>query len=454
MTASILVVDDIEANRRLMHAKLESRYYTVFLAGNGETAIESAVRHQPEIILLDVMMPGMDGYEVCRRLKSHPSTRHIPIVMQTALTDRDDRLRGLEAGADDFLSKPVDDFALFARLEALRRYNMVAGELRSRDAASARSEFISEFEQELLEKPANALVIDENNTEARSLAKVLQSAGHSAKTWADAKDAGIRFKSLDVVLLALSDQTHDALKLCAQLRTMKEARDFAMIVTCHPDDQTQAYEALRIGASDIITSPVDPLELQARVRTQTRRKRFIDILRRRVDRGMELSVVDPLTGLYNRRYMLERLQLWMQRTGQGERPLSIVAFDIDHFKRINDQYGHEAGDDVLRRFSDRLRTNIRPKDIACRPGGEEFLIIMPETAEDVAITGAERIRHAVAEAAFPLEREGADVHVTVSAGVASYEGGDGALADFLHRADQALYRAKQNGRNRIESLAA
>ncbi|MEL6858418.1 MAG: PleD family two-component system response regulator [Pseudomonadota bacterium] len=454
MTASILVVDDIETNRRLMHAKLESRYYSVFLAASGEAAIESAIRHQPDIILLDVMMPGMDGYEVCRRLKSNLSTRHIPIVMQTALTDRDDRLRGLEAGADDFLSKPVEDFALFARLEALRRYNMVAGELRSRDAAGASSEFISDFEQELLEAPSNVLVIDQNNTNARMIAKALQAAGHTAKTWGDAKDAGIRFKSLDVVVLALSDQSHDALKLCAQLRTIKEARDFAMIVSCHLKDRAQAYEALRIGASDIILNPLDPLELQARVRTQTRRKRFIDILRRRVDRGMELSVVDPLTGLYNRRYMLERLQLWMQRTGPNEKPVSIVAFDIDHFKPINDKYGHEAGDDVLRRFSDRLRTNIRPKDIACRPGGEEFLIIMPETDEDVAIAGAERIRHAIADIPFPLEREGAEVSVTVSAGVAAYHGGDGALADFLHRADQALYQAKQKGRNRIESLAA
>ncbi|MEL7042049.1 MAG: PleD family two-component system response regulator [Pseudomonadota bacterium] len=454
MTASILVVDDIEANRRLMQAKLEAKYYTVFLAADGEGAIESAIRHQPDIVLLDVMMPGMDGYEVCRRLKSNLSTRHIPIIMLTALTDKDDRLRGLEAGADDFLSKPVEDFALLARLDALMRYNMVADELRTRETAGNRSEYLSDFEQEMLIRPASVLIIDQNNLEARRIAKALATVGHMSETWKDASASGLRFKGIDIVVLALSDQTHDALRLCAQLRTLREARDFAIIVTCHPDEQGKALEALRIGASDIILTPLDMLELQARVRTQTRRKRFIDIMRRRVDRGLELSVIDHLTGLYNRRYMLERLQLWMQRSSLNDQPVSIVAFDIDHFKAINDAHGHEAGDIVLQDFSERLRTNIRPKDIACRPGGEEFLVIMPETAEDLAAVGAERIRHAIASEPFWVERSNSEISVTVSAGIATHSGEDGLLADLLHRADQALYQAKQNGRNRIECVAA
>ena len=157
MSACILVVDDIEANRRLMQAKLEAKYYTVFMSADGAHAIDSAIRHQPDIILLDVMMPGMDGYEVCRRLKANLATRHIPIVMLTALTDQEDRLRGLEAGADDFLSKPIEDFALFARLEALTRYNVVANELRTREAVGSRSEFLSDYEQEMLSQPAHIL---------------------------------------------------------------------------------------------------------------------------------------------------------------------------------------------------------------------------------------------------------------------------------------------------------
>lgn len=454
MTASVLVVDDMEPNRRLMQAKLEAKYYTVFLAKDGPNALESAAHHQPDIILLDVMMPGMDGYEVCRRLKSNPATRHIPVVMLTALTDRDDRLRGLEAGADDFLSKPVDDFGLFARLEALMRYNMVAQELRTRDAVGSHHEFLSDFELEALEKPASVLVIDQNNAEARRTAAALKNVGHQAETWIDAQASGVRFQDIDIVILALSDQRHDALKLCAHLRALKESRDFSMIATCAHTDQAKGLEALRIGASDLITSPIDVLELQARVRTQTRRRRFVDILRKRVDRGLELSVIDHLTGLYNRRYMLERLQLWMQRSNSDEAPVSIVSFDIDHFKAVNDKFGHEAGDLVLQNFASRLRTNIRPQDIACRPGGEEFLLIMPETRAEMAEIGAERIRDAIAAKPFYLKREDVNIKVTVSAGIATYRGEGGLLADFLHQADQALYKAKQNGRNRIETMAA
>ena len=454
MTATVLVVDDIEPNRRLLQAKLEAKYYTVFLAENGEQAIESAVQRQPDIILLDVMMPGMDGYEVCRRLKRMPQTRHIPIVMVTALVNVEDRLKGLQSGADDFLSKPIDDIGLFTRIETQMRFNLVANELRVRGRRNASVTQFSEYEKERIDAPSNILVIDQDNSEAGRVAAALEGLGHTAVTWGDASDGSVEFRDLDLVIVALSGQDHDALKLCAHLRTLKEAREFSIIVTYDPSDQADALEALRIGAADLISTPLEMAELQVRVRTQTHRQRYIDILRHRVDRGMELSVIDPLTGLFNRRHMLERMQVWMQRSRKDEPSLTIVAFDIDHFKSINDRFGHEAGDDVLRAFSERLRMNIRPKDIACRTGGEEFLVIMPETELALALKSAERIRHAIANGPFVNERTGEDIKVTVSAGVASHQGESELLADLLHRADMALYQAKQNGRNRIENFAA
>lgn len=454
MTATVLVVDDIEPNRRLLQAKLEAKYYTVFLAENGERAIESAVRLQPDIILLDVMMPGMDGYEVCRRLKNMPQTKHIPIVMVTALVNIEDRLKGLQSGADDFLSKPVDDFGLFTRLETQMRFNMVANELRVRGKRNAPVTHFSDYEKELINAPSNVLVIDQDNAEARRVSAALTTMGHTAVSWRDASEGKIEFRDLDLVILALSGQDHDALKLCAHLRTLKEARDFSILVTYQSSDQTQALEALRLGAADLISAPLELAELQVRVRTQTQRQRYIDVLRHRVDRGMELSVIDPLTGLFNRRHMLERMQVWMRRSREDEPSLTVVAFDIDYFKSINDRFGHEAGDDVLRAFSERLRMNIRPKDIACRVGGEEFLVIMPETEMELALKGAERIRRAIASEPFVNECTGQAIDVTVSAGVASHQGQSELLADLLHRADRALYQAKQNGRNRIENLAA
>lgn len=454
MTARILVVDDIEANLRVLQAKLEAKYYSVSLAQSGQIAVQRAISELPDIILLDVMMPGMDGYEVCRQLKSNVRTRHIPIVMLTALTDRDDRLRGLEAGADDFLSKPVDDFALFARLEALARYNAVADELRMREAANPRTANLSETELKLLARPGSILVVDQDNHAARRVTTALKRVGHEAESWIDAQAAGVKMKDIDLIVFSLSNQRHDALKLLAKMKSLRESRDFSIIVTCDQSDHERAAQSLQIGASDIILTPLDMQELQARVSTQLKRKRFLQILRQRVDTGLELSVIDQLTGLYNRRYMLEHLQSWMQRAGHSGEAVSIVAFDIDHFKSVNDAFGHEAGDLVLQKFAERLRLNIRPKDIACRPGGEEFLVIMPETSSDLATQGAERIRHAIAAEPFFAERNNQSIHVTVSAGVASYSSEGELLADFLHRADQALYKAKQNGRNRTERLAA
>lgn len=454
MTARILVVDDIEANLRVMQAKLEARYYFVTLAQSGQAAIDMAVQELPDIILLDVMMPGMDGYEVCRRLKANVKTRHIPIVMLTALTDRDHRLRGLEAGADDFLSKPVEDFALFARIDALNRYNLIADELRMRDATNPQDTALTEPERRLLSQPGRLLIVDQNNSEARRIAEALKRVGHEAETWADAQESGKTFKDVDVMVLALSDQGHDALKLLARMKSLRDSRNFSVIVTCSNADHETAAQSLRIGASDIILTPLDLQELQARVATQLRRKRFLQILRQRVDSGLEMAVIDSLTGLFNRRYLLESLKLWMSRSAQDHKPISIVAFDIDHFKSVNDAFGHEAGDVVLQEFADRLRSNIRPKDIACRPGGEEFLVIMPETSSEYAMRGAERIRLAIAAEPFLVERTQQDIHVTVSAGVATNTGSGETLADFLHRADQALYKAKQSGRNRSVALAA
>ncbi len=456
MSARLLVVDDILANRRLMQAKLEAKYYSVLLAENGVEALKIAAEDQPDIILLDVMMPGMDGYEVCRRLKADPQTAHIPVVMLTALNETADRVRGLEAGADDFLTKPVDDFSLMARIGALNRYNAVAMELRKREANGMRAGALAEEEMQGLERGANILLIDSSSSSMQSIRDPLQDAGHRVLTLDEAdKAADGRNSNLDIVLLGLSHQAFDPLRLCAHFRTTDATRALSIIVMATSADRELAAQALELGASDIIQTPVVAEELLARVVTQTKRRRYVDILRRRVDRGLELSVVDQLTGLYNRRYMTNQLALWMKRASLGSQPLSVISVDIDHFKQVNDKYGHDAGDRVLVQFADRIRTNVRPKDIVCRPGGEEFLVIMPETTGDLAGRAAERIRKSVAAEPFALDDLGQQkLGVTVSAGVAAYAGEDDTVADMLRRADLALYEAKTAGRNRVTNIAA
>ena len=453
MSSRILVADDIEANRRLLQAKLEVNYNVVLLAENGLRAIDIAETEQPDIILLDVMMPGIDGYETCRRLKNNPRTAHIPVVMVTALSDVEDRVRGLESGAEDFLTKPVSDFALNSRITALSRYNTVASELRQRQASGVAAGALDEQETIELGRPARIFIVDENPRSSKRSAEILRSAGHDVATMLESGNmAGLGDGGVDILLLSISGQSFDALKICAHFRMRESMRAISIILACEPHDQQRAAQGLELGASDVISVPVDPQELLARVRTQSRRARYIEIMRQRVDRGLELSVIDQLTGLYNRRYMMNQLSQWMQRSVVGGTPLSVVALDIDHFKRVNDRWGHGTGDDVLREVAHRLKANVRPLDVVCRPGGEEFLVIMPETPGDLACAAAERVR--VAVAGEPFRVSGLELDVTLSAGVSTLQGGQDTPADLMGRADKALYDAKSQGRNRVASLAA
>lgn len=454
MSARILVVDDNLANRRLLQARLEAKYFEVVLAENGQQALDMVAKQMPDIILLDVMMPGMDGYEVCERLKSDPKTAFIPIVMVTALSQQEHRLKGLTCGADDFVTKPFDDFNLMTRINALLRYNSVASELRQRESSGANiGGFESDVEANEMERASRVVVVDQNERRAARIKADLRQAGHQAVTLQDT-GGDLTSRGIDVMILPLDQQGFDPLRLCAQFKMAERTRTVAILIVCDESNRDQAMRALELGASDVINAPIDRQEMLARVQTQTRRTRYIEILRRRVDRGIELSIIDPLTGLYNRRYMMNQLNQLLNRSAHSDNPVSIAAFDIDHFKAVNDTYGHDAGDVVLEEFARRLKENVRPMDIVCRQGGEEFMVIMPETRGDMACFAAERIRRSIAEAPFKVSASHLSLNVTVSAGVATEEARSRTTDELLKRADEALYKAKDSGRNRVESVAA
>lgn len=460
MTARILVVDDIEANRRLLQAKLEARHYSVCLASNGQEALEKAQAEAPDIILLDVMMPGMDGYEVCRRLKAQRATRHIPVVMVTALSAPEDRVRGLEAGAEDFLTKPVDDFLLQARLNTLMRYNRTVRELRglgpgAEDGGPAGEAAQAHEAEAGAARPARIFLIDDNPRRSAALAGVLRGQGHIAVTLLEAQSLGVLARErADVLIVSLLARSFDPLALCAGFQADEVTRAVPLLLICDPQQPGAAVRGLELGASDLITAPVDPQELIARVRTQTRRTRSAEILRQRVDRGLDLAATDPLTGLINRRDMVARLEASLRSAEMTASPVSVMMLDIDHFRLINTTYGHAAGDAVLQQLATRLRGAVRPEDMACRPGGGVLLVILPGLAGDLACTLAEGLRAAVAAGRFSLPGGARQIGVTVSAGVSAWLGPQDTARALLARAEAALSAAKSAGRNRVESRAA
>lgn len=449
MSARILVVDDLEANRRLLEAKLTADYYEVLMAQRGEEAVQLAKREKPDLILLDVMMPGgIDGYEACRRLKAQPETRHIPVVILTTLDDRDNKVRGLQAGAEEFLTKPIDDVQLMARVKSLLSLKVVTDELRAREANGKRLGVIGEeLRPDPLEQlrlsAGNVLVVDDNATQIKRI-KAALGIEHRISVLGETPDSS----PPDLVVVSVTSKSFDGFRIIARMRSGTPTRHLPILAVVDADDPKRAIRALELGAHDIIVRPIDEDEIIARARTLMRRKRYMDALRARLDQSLELAITDQLTNLYNRRFINAQLGPMVQRAQCGGDIVSVMVIDIDHFKRCNDTYGHDVGDAVLREFAVRLATNTRPSDYACRMGGEEFVVIMPRTSGDIACLAAERLRRSICSAPFCIPSL-TPLDITVSIGVAcSVQAAD--TADLLlKRADEALYEAKNAGRNRV-----
>ncbi|WP_417417599.1 PleD family two-component system response regulator [Hoeflea sp.] len=457
MTARILVVDDIPANVKLLEARLLAEYFEVLTAADGMTALTICDQTPVDLILLDIMMPGIDGFEVCERLKQNPRTAHIPIVMVTALDQPADRVRGLKAGADDFLTKPVNDLQLMTRVKSLIRFKALSDELRLR-AETARGmglETLLAPHQGKLDEPGMVLLVESRANTQDRMSRALSGV---AEITAIADPQAALFEAADkpyeLVIVSSSLEDYDPLRLCSQLRSLDRTRFIPMLVVAEQGEEDLVIRALELGVNDYLLRPLDPNELVARSVTQIRRKRYSDRLRASLSESVEFAVTDALTGLNNRRYLDTHLATLVDRSNRRSRPLSVLITDIDFFKSINDTHGHEGGDDVLREFAKRVRGAVRGADLACRYGGEEFVVVMPDTTFEIAAQVAERLRDAVAGAPFRIAASGVAAPVTTSVGIATLEA-DGEGADsLLRRADKALYQAKNNGRNQVVGQAA
>jgi len=457
MTARVLVVDDIPANVKLLEARLSAEYFDVITAMSGAEALAICERAECDLVLLDVMMPDMDGFEVCRRLKANPATHHIPVIMVTALDQSSDRVRGLEAGADDFLTKPLPDLALIARVRSLSRLKMVTDELRMR-AVTSRDIGIESPERDAVAdtgRGGRVFIVDDRPASYERIASVL-GGEQSVEVEADANDALFRAAegNYDLVIISLGLENFDALRLCSQVRSLERTRNIPILAIAEPDSNARMVRGLEIGVNDYLMRPIDKNELLARVRTQVRKRRYTERLRDNVQLSIEMAITDALTGLFNRRYMESHLATLIEQAAARGKPLTALILDIDYFKSINDTHGHDAGDDVLREFALRIKRSIRGIDLACRYGGEEFVVVMPETDMAVAAMVAERLRRRIAADPFAIQQGARTIPVTISIGIAALRGKEDDAAKLLKRADQALYRAKRDGRNRVVPEAA
>jgi two-component system cell cycle response regulator len=455
MTARILIVDDVPANARLLELKLTAEYYQVATAADGFAALRQATSWQPDLVLLDVMMPGMDGFEVCQRLKADPATLHIPVVMVTALDEKSERLRGLQCGADDFLTKPVEYDTLLARVRSLVRLKRLLDEWRARGETARALGLMPEELHEPAVKGARALVVDDWAFGAENVQKALMQEGivpAHARSGVEALQH-CAHTPFDLIVISLSMTEDDPLQLASQLRAADRTHDIPLLLLAEPDQRKMILRGFDLGANDWLLRPVDEHELRVRARNQIRRKVYQDRMRADLGQALALALTDPLTGLYNRRYLLRHLGgLLAAPNSYG---VAVLMLDVDHFKTVNDRYGHPAGDAALRLVAELLRQRTRVFDSVARYGGEEFVVVMPGVTTQEAMLAAERLREAVLQLRFVPAPDIAH-RLTVSIGVAvCLAPVPGASPESLiQAADVALYDAKGRGRNRVELATA
>ncbi|ARE39619.1 GGDEF domain protein [Rhodovulum sp. P5] len=461
MSRRILIVDDVATNRIVMKVRLSDAHYEVLQASDGQSAIEIARREKPDLILLDMTLRDMDGTEFCRRLKADQDTAAIPLIVVTAATGTRAKMAALQAGADEFLSKPLDEMILLARVRSLLRARETAEELALRHGTQRMLGF-GETPETFLPPGEIALIGADPRISRRWRTELdpLISDRITPMTRAEALQPAASDQTPDLYVIdADLAPEGTGLRMLSELRARSETRYAAILVVVPEAARDTAAMALDLGANDLITAPVDPQELALRIKTQLKRKRQADSLRATVENGLRLAVTDPLTGLFNRRYALPHLARIAQRSAETDRSYGVMLLDIDRFKRVNDTYGHAAGDAVLTAVAQRLRDNLRPVDLIARIGGEEFMVALPDSDTDYVCQIAERLRHAIEERPVPLPNGHDAIKVTISIGAAISEGRPPAAETddlesevrvLMDHADRALYGAKASGRNTVE----
>lgn len=454
MPARILIVDSIATNRIVLKVKMTAAQFVVETCTTLAEAEAAIKRQQPDLLIMNLANPAEDGYAFCKAVRSQVDTASLAIIATGIADNAQARFAALDSGADDVLPYPVNDSFLMARIRSLLRIRSVGQELELRDGTRRALGFEEEAAQ--FQAAAHLVCISES-LDARP-SWLAKQADHGLRN-ARFLDAKTVLRSPDLTPtpdVFVVDATQGVVQkgisnLISDLKSRAETRLSAQLIVLGPDQADLAAMCLDLGADDVVCMPVAPQEIAQRAETLTRRKQRHDRLRESVRAGLTAAVTDPLTGLYNRRYVTSHLRRMAEDAAKMQRPFAVMMIDIDHFKSINDTYGHAAGDAILIQLAERLCENLRAVDLIARMGGEEFLVAIPRTSARRANLAADRLRRLVNNEPFTCDSE-KRIDVTISIGVAISE----LTADIpstheilCGHADEALYAAKAAGRNQV-----
>ncbi len=442
----VLIVDDEPSVTTVLSAQLRNAGWEPRAAGSAEEALKMVREDPVDVILMDVLMPGMSGYEATRRLKQDPETASIPVIMLTGLSGIEDKLNGLNAGADEFLSKPVAMAELIVRLRNMVRLRRFEHDLRSRSQDPAPQSAAAGAA-----RPPRVLILGSGPARDESLSGLVEEMGYCAEIQEAAGLDLARGREGAASLIVLDESLFGAegLRIVGRLRSTDSTSRTPVVVIGGREDAEGRIRFLSAGVEEVLAAPMDPRELQARLGRLLRQREHLEQLQARYETALLASNRDGLTGLFNHAYFKHLLDLEVKRALRQRHAVSLLMLDVDGFKGHNDRLGHAGGDGILKEVARRIRGSIREIDIAARYGGEEFAVVLPYTDSDGAAVAAERIRGALASTEFAVGPNGETVPVTASIGAAACPEQATRAEDLIVASDGLLYRAKSEGKNRI-----
>ncbi|RJG15519.1 diguanylate cyclase [Massilia cavernae] len=423
--AAILIVDDAPANLGLLRKLMIQQGYQTFVANSGERALSIARRVRPDLILLDVVMPGMDGLETCRQLKDHPSTQRIPVIFMSARTGTEDVVAGFDIGAVDYISKPLRMAEVCARVRA---------QLQIRSTNDSQHEQAERL-RTIVDSMVEGLMIIEASGR-------IQYANPACGRYLGCTPEALEKKSLDDLLCAPVAQEYlDYFARCAEEPEFAPQPGAREVIVRRCDGSGRAM--------DLTLAPMAMHETLfiGLLHDITHHKQSETALQR-------AALLDPLTKIANRRHFDSFIELEWQRAVRSGEPLSLVVLDVDHFKLYNDTLGHPAGDIALQQVAGVLQAHaLRVTDLAARYGGEEFVVLFAATPAADAAALAETIRAEVEALQMPHPRSPSSGSITVSIGVATMVPTQlDDVEKLFVAADRAMYGAKEAGRNRVVAV--
>lgn len=449
MPGHILVADGALTTRILLKAILTEAHYDVSLVCDSTSATSVLRHHRPNVVILGETLADGPGTVVLERLRARVETRATPVIMLSDHADAEHRIAALSAGADEMMAKPISEATLLARLRSLMRAYETETALDEREGAVHDMGF---SESRPGYTPAAAVVVAGSNAE-QSARWASDLRPHLSDCITPlAPDSVLPSGAADLYVVGASENPEAGLRLLAELRAHATTRHAAIVLVHSADDTETAVNALDLGASDLIADGFDAAEMALRLQIQLRRKHSADRLRASVEDRLRLAVIDPLTGLFNRRYADVHAERIARRASDSGQPYAVIIADIDRFKQVNDQYGHAAGDTVLIEVARRLKDNLRPTDMVARLGGEEFLVIMPEVTTESALAAAKRLCARVRDGGIAIPAIPTPLGITVSLGLAMGMPGE-SYAQVIAKADGALYDAKEAGRDTVTVCA-